>query len=75
MDDSLYSGWQTPQKIVPWNREAFLQDIETYASYGIRNITAYAVYVDDYYVTPFKDISFVDDYGQGLLNYRPKSEQ
>ena len=75
MDDSLYSGWQKPQKIVPWNKEVFLQDIETYASYGIRNITAYAVYVDEYYVKTFKDISFVDDYGQGLLNYRPKSEQ
>ena len=72
MDDSLYSGWKKPQVQVPWHRDVFLSDLETYASYGIRNITAYAIYVDDYYVKTFGDISFVDDYGQGLLNYRAK---
>lgn len=72
MDDSLYSGWKKPQVQVPWNRDVFLSDLETYASYGIRNITAYAIYVDDYYVKTFGDISFVDDYGLGLLNYRLK---
>lgn len=70
MDDSLYSGWKKPQVRVPWHKDVFLSDLETYASYGIRNITAYAIYVDDYYVKTFEDISFVDDYGQGLLNYR-----
>lgn len=70
MDDSLYSGWKKPQVRVPWRKDVFLSDLETYASYGIRNITAYAIYVDDYYVKTFEDISFVDDYGQGLLNYR-----
>ena len=70
MDDSLYSGWKKPQVRVPWHKDVCLSDLETYASYGIRNITAYAIYVDDYYVKTYEDISFVDDYGQGLLNYR-----
>lgn len=72
MDDSLYSGWKKPQVQVPWHKDVFLQDIALYASYGIRNITAYAAYVDSWYLKTYKDISFVDDYGQGLLNYRPK---
>ncbi len=70
MDDSLYSGWKKPQVRVPWNREVFLSDLQTYASYGIRNITAYAVYVDEYYVKTYGDISFVSDYGLGLLNFK-----
>lgn len=72
MDDSLYSGWHKPQVQVPWHKDVFLSDLETYASYGIHNVTAYAAYVDAWYLETYKDISFVDDYGQGLLNFRAK---
>lgn len=70
LDESMASNWTKPQVKLDWHKDVFLSDIDTYAKYGIRNITAYAIFVDAYYVNTFKDISFVDDYGQGLLNYR-----
>lgn len=71
LDVSMDSDWKTPhQKLRHYHQDVFLDDLKTYASYGIRNITAYGIYIDDYYVNTFKDISFVDEYGQGLLNYR-----
>lgn len=73
MDVSLFSGWN-PSKLVkvPWNNDYFLDDIHTYASLGIRNITCYTVYVGPNYVTQFGEVSFLSEYGQGLLNYQPK---
>lgn len=72
MDCSLVSGWKKPQKQLIWYNDVFLDDLATYASYGIRNITTYGIYIDDYYVNTFKDISFIEDYGKGLLNFRPE---
>lgn len=70
MDDSLFSGWNYSNLVeVPWNNDMFLKDIETYASHGIRNITCYAAYVGPSYVQKFGYPKFLDDYGQGLLNY------
>jgi hypothetical protein len=73
MDASLFSGWN-PNKLVkvPWNNDIFLDDINIYASLGIKNITCYTAYVGPNYVTKFGDISFLTEYGQGLLNYQPK---
>lgn len=73
MDASLFSGWN-PNKLVkiPWDNEIFLDDLATYASLGIRNITCYTAYVGPDYVTKFGDISFLSQYGQGLLKYQPK---
>lgn len=73
MDASLFSGWN-PNKLVkiPWDNKIFLDDINTYASLGIRNITCYTAYVGPDYVNQFGDISFLADYGQGLLKYQPK---
>ena len=48
----------------------FLSDINTYAHYGIRNIIAYAVYVDAIYYETYKNVNFVQEYGDGLKNYR-----
>lgn len=72
MDDSLVSGWKKPQVKLEWYNDVFLDDLATYASYGIRNITTYGIYIDAYYVNTYKDISFIKDYGQGLLNYENK---
>lgn len=75
LDVSLVSGWTKPQKQLHFSQEVFEDDLKTYASYGIRNITAYGAWIDKYYVDTYKDISFIDAYGQGLLNFRPdKSE-
>lgn len=70
MDESLFCGWD-PNNLVklPWNKNVFLSDINTYASYGIKNITCYAAYIGPDYVDKFGDVSFLSEYGQGLLNY------
>ena len=47
-------------------------DLELYASLGIRNITSYGAWIDDYYVKTYGDISFVKYYGESLRDYRPK---
>lgn len=70
MDLSLFSNWD-PDNLVelPWNKEVFLDDLNTYASLGIRNIVSYTVYIGPDYVDQFGDTSFLEEYGQGLLNY------
>lgn len=72
LDDSLFSMWTKPQKPVRWSKEVFDADLELYASLGIRNITCYGAWIDDYYVKTYGDISFVKYYGKSLRDYRPK---
>ena len=67
---SLFSDWKKPAVQLPWNKNVFLSDINTYAHYGIRNIIAYAVYVDAIYYETYKNVNFVQEYGDGLKNYR-----
>lgn len=75
MDDSLFSGWNENNLVeVPWNSEIFLNDLETYASHGITNITCYAAYVGPKYVLKFGYPKFLDEYGQGLLNYEKQTQ-
>lgn len=69
-DVSLVSGWSKPAKKLPWHKDVFLQDIDTYADLGIRHITAYAMYTDGEYYEMYGDVSFVEDYGNGLFRYR-----
>lgn len=70
MDVSLVSDWKKPQKQLFFHNDVFQDDLKTYAERGIRNITCYAIYTDAYYVNTFQDVSFIDEYGQGLLNFR-----
>ncbi|MCM1177908.1 MAG: DUF4838 domain-containing protein [Clostridium sp.] len=72
LDVSQRSGWKKPQVQLKWYNDVYLDDLATYAGYGIRNITCYGIYIDDWYVNTYKDISCVEDYGSGLLNYRQK---
>ena len=72
LDDSLFSMWQRPQKPVHWDKAVFDADLALYASLGIRNITSYGAWIDDYYVKTYGDISFVKYYGKSLRDYRPK---
>ena len=70
MDDSLFSGWDTSNLVeVPWKKDVFMKDIETYASFGIHNVTCYAAYVGPSYVQKFGYPKFIDEYGQGLRDY------
>jgi hypothetical protein len=72
LDVSLFSGWQKPAVKLPWHKEVFESDIDTYASMGIRNITTFAVYIDDKYIDAYKDLSFLKEYGEGLKKWTAK---
>lgn len=69
LDVSLFSDWKKPAKQLPWKKEVFVSDIDTYAKYGIRHITTFGVYLDSTYFSTFKDDSFLQEYGQGLKSY------
>lgn len=71
MDDSLFSDWKPDNLVeVPWDNDVFSSDLETYASFGIRNITCYCAYVGPDYVKKFGFPYFLIDYGKGLYEYR-----
>ena len=72
LDVSIFSNWKKPAVKLPWNRDVFVSDLDTYSSFGIRHITSFAVYIDEKYVETYKDISFLKEYGDGLKNYRKK---
>ncbi len=72
MDVSLVSDWKKPQKQLTFHEDVFLDDLAFYASLGIRNITCYGVYTDEYYANTFGDVSFIEKYGNGLYNFRPE---
>ena len=68
MDNSRFSGWKREQvKLLPWNREVFLADVELYASRGIRRITQFTTWLDGWYVERFGEPP-ADEYGAGLLD-------
>ena len=69
MDVSLVSDWKKPQKQLTFHNDVFQDDLKTYASLGIRNITCYGVYIDDYYTKTFGFPEFVYDYGRGLRDF------
>ena len=70
MDDSLFSNWdQSNLKPVPWNKKVFLDDIKTYAKYGIRHMTCYCAYVGPEYNKKFGFPEFLYDYADGLYNF------
>lgn len=70
LDVSLASRWKKPQSRLDFSREVFESDLKTYADLGIRNIMCYGAWADEYYARTFGDISFIDDYGNGLRNFR-----
>lgn len=70
LDVSLFSDWKKPAVKLPWNREVYLADLDTYAEYGIRNITTFAAYIDDKYIQSYGELDFLPEYGEGLnLSY------
>jgi len=70
LDVSLFSKWKKPAVKLPWNREVFESDIDTYAGLDIRNITSFAVYIDDKYIETYNDMSFLKEYGDGLKKHQ-----
>ncbi len=67
VDVSLFSGWKRPAKKLPWRRDVFLDDLDTYAERGIRHITSFAAWIDEDYVERFGEPP-INEYGKGLRN-------
>jgi hypothetical protein len=66
LDVSRVSHWNRPAVKLPWNREVFLADVDTYTSRGMRHITTFAAWIDADYAKRFADLQFIDEYGAGL---------
>ena len=66
LDVSLFSGWKKPAVQLPWRRDVFLSDVDTYASLGIQNVTSFAVYMDSTYWATYPDTTPLREYGEGL---------
>ena len=73
LDCSLFSGWdESNLKEVAWNQKLFEDDVDTYASYGIRNITTYTSYISAKYVEKFGYPDCIDKYATYLRDYVKK---
>ncbi|MCF0172362.1 MAG: DUF4838 domain-containing protein [Bacteroidales bacterium] len=63
LDASLFSNWKKPAVRIPWHREVFEADLETYASMGLHNVTTFGVYMDSTYFANYPDRGFLREYG------------
>ena len=70
LDVSRFSRWKRPAVKLPWNKEVFLADIETYRKRGIRHMTTFAAWIDADYQQRFGDLGFLGEYGEGLSGRR-----
>jgi len=70
LDASLQSGWRRPARELRFDEEAFADDLETYASRGVRHVASFAVYVDADYVARFGFPPAVRRYGDRLRGRR-----
>ena len=66
LDVSLASDWRKPAVELPWHPEVFISDLETYKSFGIKNITSFAVYMDSTYFSAYPLRPCLSDYGSIL---------
>ena len=70
LDASLFSRWKRPAVELPWHPEVCRSDLNTYAGYGLRNVTSFAVYMDADYFERFPSQKPVEEYG-ALLSTIP----
>ncbi len=71
LDASLFSNWEKPAVKIPWHREVFESDIDTYAKLGIKNITSFGAWMDADYFKRYPDAkSYLKEYGEGLNSYK-----
>jgi hypothetical protein len=66
LDVSRFSNWNKPAVKLPWNKKAFIGDLDTYYSRGIRHITTFAVWIDAAYLKRYGEPTFIAEYGAGL---------
>lgn len=70
MDVSLFSRWKRPAVELPWRPDVCRSDLATYARYGLRNVTSFAVYMDADYFRRFPSAAPVEEYGRLLHSFR-----
>lgn len=68
LDVSLFSRWKKPAVELPWRKDVFLSDIDTFAKMGVKNITTFAVMMDSEYFSKYS-VEPVKEYGKGLNDY------
>lgn len=68
LDVSLFSRWKRPAVELPWHPDVCASDLATYASYGIKNVTSFAVYMDSSYFARFPSTVPIEEYGQMLAS-------
>ena len=73
LDASLFSRWKRPAVELPWHPEVCRSDLETYAGYGIHNVTSFAVYMDAEYFQRFPSQKPIEEYGALLQAYVPST--
>ena len=66
LDVSRFSGWKRPGVPLPWHKEVFLSDVETYRSRGVGHVTTFAAWIDADYVKRHGELLFLAEYGAGL---------
>ena len=70
LDASLFSRWKRPAVELPWRPDVCRSDLATYARYGIRHVTSFAVYMDAEYFERFPSTAPVEQYGAMLRTFR-----
>ncbi len=70
LDVSLFSNWTKPAVELPWNKDVFQADLKTYAKFGIRDITTFAVYMDSVYFANYPNPVYLKEYGQGFADFK-----
>ena len=74
LDISLFSKWKKPAAKLPWRNDVFESDLITYAGFGIKNVTTFAVYADAKYFEAHPEFrQYLAEYGRGLKNFIPPS--
>jgi hypothetical protein len=73
LDNARASQWDRAKlRKLPWNKDAFLDDLATLGRRGIRHVRTYAVWFDRDYLHRF-GLPPIDEYGRGLTTWRPDS--
>jgi hypothetical protein len=67
LDVSRFSRWKRPGVKLPWRKDVFLADVETYRKRGMRHVTTFAAWIDADYRQRFGDLDFIGEYGAGLV--------
>ena len=66
LDVSRFSQWKKPAAALPWRPDVLEADAKTYAGFGVRHLTTFAVWIDADYVHRFGEPIAIQEYGDIL---------